>query len=168
MTLTIYIATIVNSDVIPFERRGMYQATQNVLFGFGAVSGASLGGLIAELIGWRWCFLLQVPVSLLAFTVGYWTLENPRGQLLALTENTTFRKALSRVDVSGSVLLVVALIIQLLGLGLGGNELPWSDSRILILLSTSFALLVIFFVVEAFTPAAPVVPLRMLRGYLSK
>src|ERR1700760_3583346 len=124
MILTIQIATIINSDMIPFEKRGMYQAAQNILVGFGAVCGASLGGAIADLFGWRWCFLLQVPISLLAFVVGYWILENPRDQLLALPEDIAFWKDLSRVDISGSVLLVVALLVQLLGLSLGGNELP--------------------------------------------
>src|ERR1700753_1126745 len=107
--------------MIPFEKRGMYQATQNILFGFGAMSGASLGGFIADLIGWRWCFLLQVPVSLLAFVVGYMVLKSPRNDPLALDKNMTFRKALARVDVSGSAILVIALLFQLFGLSLGGN-----------------------------------------------
>jgi MFS family permease len=47
-------ATIVNSDMIPFKRRGMYQALQNGMFGFGAICGASFGGSIADHIGWRW------------------------------------------------------------------------------------------------------------------
>src|SRR5271155_3010812 len=46
IALTYKPATIVNSDMVPFERRGMYQAIQNILVGFGAVSGASLGGPI--------------------------------------------------------------------------------------------------------------------------
>lgn len=51
-------ATIVNSDMIPFRKRGMYQAMQNGIFGFGAICGASFGGSIADTIGWRWCFIL--------------------------------------------------------------------------------------------------------------
>lgn len=66
-------ATIINSDMIPFERRGMYQAMQNVLHGFGAICGASFGGAIADTIGWRWCFLLQVPVSIIALALGYFS-----------------------------------------------------------------------------------------------
>jgi MFS family permease len=45
-------ATIVNSDMIPFRKRGMYQALQNSMFGFGAICGASFGGSIADSIGW--------------------------------------------------------------------------------------------------------------------
>ncbi|ORY13617.1 major facilitator superfamily domain-containing protein [Clohesyomyces aquaticus] len=71
-------ATIVNSDMIPFRKRGMYQALQNGMFGFGAICGASFGGSIADTIGWRWCFLLQVPFPALALFLGYLVIKNPR------------------------------------------------------------------------------------------
>lgn len=38
--------------MIPFKKRGMYQALQNSMFGFGAICGASFGGSIADSIGW--------------------------------------------------------------------------------------------------------------------
>jgi MFS family permease len=38
--------------MIPFRKRGMYQALQNSMFGFGAICGASFGGAIADSIGW--------------------------------------------------------------------------------------------------------------------
>jgi MFS family permease len=152
--------------MVPFERRGIYQAIQNILVGFGAVSGASLGGLIADLIGWRWCFLLQVPFSLLAFAVGYWALENPQAELTVTGVKINFRKALTRVDVAGSVLLVAALLVQLLGLSLGGNELPWTHPCVIGLLAGSIGLLLVFAAVEASTSVDPVVPLRILRGRL--
>jgi MFS family permease len=34
---TSILATIINSDLIPFRERGMYQAAQNVLHGFGSI-----------------------------------------------------------------------------------------------------------------------------------
>jgi MFS family permease len=46
------LATIVNSDMIPFRKRGIYQAMQNTVAGFGAISGASFGGFIVDHIGW--------------------------------------------------------------------------------------------------------------------
>jgi len=62
--------------MIPFRKRAMYQAMQNGVFGFGAICGASFGGSIADHIGWRWCFLLQVPVSALALVLGALVLRN--------------------------------------------------------------------------------------------
>ncbi|CCF32960.1 major facilitator superfamily transporter [Colletotrichum higginsianum] len=157
-------ATIVNSDMIPFRKRGMYQALQNGMFGFGAVAGASFGGSIADHIGWRWCFLLQVPISISALVLGALVIKNPEGGFDIDTND--YKAIWSRVDVSGALLLVVAISVQLVGLSLGGNELPWGSPVVIGTLVGSVLLLALFVVVEARTNAIPVIPLRMLKGRL--
>ncbi|KAH7368601.1 major facilitator superfamily domain-containing protein [Plectosphaerella cucumerina] len=165
----ITMATIVNSDLIPFRKRGMYQAIQNILVGLGAVSGASLGGVIAVEMGWRWCFALQVPVSLLAFAVGYAVLRDPPPPVERMAQPTKgirrLRSVLARLDVSGSLVLVLALSAQLAGLSLGGNEFAWSSAPVIASLVVSFVLLAVFLVIEANTRAFPIIPLEMLKGY---
>ncbi|KAK3374278.1 major facilitator superfamily-domain-containing protein [Lasiosphaeria ovina] len=156
-------ATIVNSDMIPFRKRGMYQALQNGMFGFGAVCGASFGGSIADGIGWRWCFLSQVPVSALALVVGALVIKNPEG---GFDLGRSFRDVWAKVDFTGALLLVTAICIQLVGLSLGGNELPWSSPWVISSLLGSLVLFALFLVVEAQTSAIPVIPLRLLRGRL--
>ncbi|CAI4216060.1 unnamed protein product [Parascedosporium putredinis] len=156
-------ATIVNSDMIPFKRRGMYQAFQNGMFGFGAVAGASFGGTIADHIGWRWCFLLQVPLSIFALVLGYLVIRNPEG---GFGLDHSLATVWNRVDFSGAFLLVTAVSVQLIGLSLGGNELPWSSPWVIGSLLGSLVLLALFIVVEARTSAIPVIPLRMLKGAL--
>jgi MFS family permease len=156
-------ATIVNSDMIPFRKRGMYQALQNGIYGFGAIAGASFGGSIADHIGWRWCFLLQVPVSVLALGVGYFVIKNPP---ISFSIGDGFGAVWKKVDVSGSLLLVAAVSVQLVGLSLGGNELPWSSPWVIVILLASIVLFAMFFWVEATTAAIPVIPLRLLKGRL--
>jgi MFS family permease len=142
----------------------MYQALQNSVWGFGAISGASFGGLIADTIGWRWCFLLQVPISLLGLFVGWFVLSN---QEVVEEEDGLFRGMWEKVDISGALILVTALSMQLVGLSLGGNELPWSSGWVVGSLMGSLLLLVGFVWVEARTRALPIIPLRMLSGRLS-
>ncbi|KAK4665364.1 hypothetical protein QC763_401220 [Podospora pseudopauciseta] len=164
----ITMATVINSDMIPFKQRGMYQAMQNILVGFGAVLGASLGGSITQAIGWRWCFLLQVPVSFFALVVGYFVLENPAcmvPQLIPLSTTQRVRSAIKRLDLSGSLFLVGGLLLQLLGLTLGGNEYPWASFPVISSLVGSAVLLFLFVEVEANTKAIPMIPLRMLKGW---
>ncbi|KAI0836422.1 MFS general substrate transporter [Hypoxylon sp. FL0890] len=156
-------ATIVNSDMIPFRKRGMYQAMQNGIFGFGAICGASFGGSIADTIGWRWCFLLQVPVSIVALLFGYLVIKN---QPSNFTGSLSLRETWSKVDFLGSLILVVAISIQLVGLSLGGNELPWSSPFVILSLAGSVILFGLFLWIEAKTTAIPVIPLRMLKGRL--
>ncbi|KAM3518093.1 hypothetical protein MY4038_010186 [Beauveria bassiana] len=135
-------ATIINSDLIPFRKRGMYQAMQNGIVGFGAICGAAFGGSIADTIGWRWCFIAQVPCAMVALVFGAKVLTNPPG--IASSVNDGLDLVWKRVDFRGAVLLVSAISLQLLGLSLGGNELPW----------------------KATTSAMPIVPLRLLKGTL--
>ncbi|KAK3902307.1 major facilitator superfamily domain-containing protein [Staphylotrichum tortipilum] len=161
----ITMATVINSDMIPFKQRGMYQAMQNILVGFGAVLGASLGGMIAESIGWRWCFLLQVPVSILALVVGYIVLENPPCIVAMVDPKHPFLSAMKRLDLLGAFVLVLGLGWQLLGLSLGGNEFPWGSCVVIGSLVGSFALLLVFVRIEATTKAIPMIPLRMLQGW---
>jgi len=144
----------------------MYQAAQNCLIGFGAVCGASLGGSIADSFGWRWCFLAQVPFSIFALVVGYIVLEDPPREMFCLGEKATLKFALTHIDVLGSAVLVLALLVQLLALSLGGNQLPWSSPWVLGALAASVVLLGIFGMVEATTKTVPIIPLRMLRGRL--
>lgn len=147
--------------MIPFRKRGMYQAMQNGVVGFGAICGASFGGTIADYIGWRWCFLLQVPFSVFAFIAGYYVLKN---QHQGMAGEGGFAALWKRVDFSGALLLVTAVSTQLLGLSLGGNELPWSSPWVVGALASSVVLFAAFVRVEGNTTAMPIIPLRMLQG----
>ncbi|KAJ5900135.1 hypothetical protein N7495_004879, partial [Penicillium taxi] len=152
-------ATIINSDLIPFRQRGIYQIFQNVSYGLGSISGASFGGFLVESLGWRWCFIIQVPVSLIGLVLGYWVLKFP-----AKPVGTQPRGLWDQIDLLGACLLVLALSSQLVGLSLGGNELPWSSVWVILSLLGSVAFIGAFFFVEATTKAVPLIPLKMLHG----
>jgi MFS family permease len=149
--------------MIPFRKRGMYQAMQNGVFGFGAICGASFGGSIADYIGWRWCFLLQVPVSVLALVLGALVLHDQAG---GYDIRLGFGTIWAKIDLLGAFLLVTAISVQLIGLSLGGNELPWDHPWVIGSLVGSVVLFALFVLVEASTAAIPIIPLRMLTGRL--
>ena len=158
-------ATIINSDIIPLKNRGMYQAVQNGFYGFGAVSGASLGGILADTIGWRWCFGCQVPIALAAVSIGYCAIVDPAPMKREPEEDVAVGKSLwTQIDFSGAILLVFGLSTQLAALSLGGNQYPWSDVRVLGCLVASFVILGLFIWVELKTRALPVMPMYMLKG----
>lgn len=142
----------------------MYQAIQNVSYGFGAICGASFGGAIVESIGWRWCFLLQVPVSLFALAMGYVVLKFPASNPECKVGRS--QGIWHKIDLMGAFLLILALSAQLVGLSLGGNILPWSHFWVITPLVGSVILLVAFVAVEATTSAVPLIPLKMLCGAL--
>lgn len=107
---------------------------------------------------------MQVPVSLAALGLGYVVLIFPEKE--GESDTTQGQGIWQQIDVSGACLLVLALSSQLVGLSLGGNELPWSNMWVIMSLVHSVVFLAAFIAVEAKTTAVPIFPLKMLHGVL--
>jgi len=60
------VVTVLLSDVVTLEERGLWQGYVNMVFACGAGLGAPLGGVFADTLGWRWGFLLQSPLCAVA------------------------------------------------------------------------------------------------------
>jgi MFS family permease len=151
-------ATIINSDLITDKRRGIFQAIQIVLNSFGGVLGASLGGFMAENIGWRWSFLIQVPVCCLNLVTGYLFVIDQEFLDEERKKNWT-----SSIDIKGAITLVCGLTMQISALSVGGNEWAWSDYRTLSLIGLGCIFLAIFYRIEL-SASAPVMPVKMITG----
>lgn len=119
------------------------------LMAAGFTTGAVLGGLLTDLLSWRWAFFLNVPVVLAVLVLG------PR----LLTEGTRVRG--TRLDVPGAVSVTGALLLLVLGatrIGEAGvhDLLAWAA------LGGGLVLGAVFLVVEGASPN-PLVPLGILR-----
>lgn len=144
----------------------MYQAAQNVLHGFGSIAGATLGGVVSDAIGWRYCFLFQVPISIAALLIGQLVIKTPP-KIDANDGCENIQKGPSmwqQVDLSGACLLFIGLSLQLAAMSLGSNDLSWTHPAILSCLVVSTLLLAGFLFVEGTTKAIPLMPLGMLKS----
>ncbi len=118
--------------------------------------GGVFGGLLADNLSWRWAFLLQVPFIVIS-TVMIWF-------LIDIPVNPSTKPALSRIDFLGAFALVVALVLLLLGLNTGGNQLPWSHPLIVASLILSVITLIAFCYIES-TPRwapEPMIPVSLI------
>ena len=116
--------------------------------GLGVALGPVIGGAVVQ--GWSWSaiFWLNAPVGVLAVPLA----------LLALREGFGGRM---RSDVPGVVLASAGITSLVYGI-VRGNELGWSDGRILTALVAGAALLLAFVAWESRT-ATPLLPLRLFR-----
>ena len=57
-------------EAFPFEKRGIAIGVFTMGGGLAAAAGPAVGGLIVEHLGWRWAFLVVVPVGVLSVAVG--------------------------------------------------------------------------------------------------
>ncbi|OTB07504.1 hypothetical protein M426DRAFT_71627 [Hypoxylon sp. CI-4A] len=117
------LGSIIISDLVPIERRGAYQSYVNVVYGLASALGAALGGLMADSLGWRWEFGIQVFPIVLCFVVASFGIPRELG---LQNRHQTFREGMKTFDFKGSVLLTTSTTFLILGLNLGGNVLPWS------------------------------------------
>lgn len=155
------IATIIMSDLVPFQIRGKYQAYQNLSYGTGCACGAGLGAYITQKYHWRFMFLFQVPISLFGIIFGALYIKNP-----SKNDDDNNDIKLSQVDLGGSFTLVIGLASLIAGLSIGGNDRPWSDPLIITFLVVSFIVLPAFCIVEC-KVYEPIIPPRLLHGSLA-
>ncbi|CEI39099.1 unnamed protein product [Fusarium venenatum] len=145
------VVTILLSDLVPLKERGMWQGKISLLFFAGTATGAPLGGVMADSIGWRWSFLGQVPLCFAAFVAVYFVLDLPP------VEHDHWLSKIREVDFFGALTLVVAVVSLLVGLDSGSNR-GWSHFITLIALSLTPVLLGLFVLVELKVASYPLAP----------
>lgn len=108
-------------DAFPVERQGMAMT----LFGLAAliapVVGPTLGGWITDNYSWRWVFLINVPIGLLALGACAITLRDPD---YLTAQRTELRKRPFSFDGIGLSLLIVVIICWEVVLS-KGQEWDW-------------------------------------------
>lgn len=83
-------------------------------YGVGSMLGAALGGAMADYLGWRWEFGVQVPVVVFCLVVAALVVPSDLG--LHGKEKQTIREAMRTFDFKGSVLMASSVTFLILGL----------------------------------------------------
>ncbi|KAK1256250.1 hypothetical protein MKX07_008509 [Trichoderma sp. CBMAI-0711] len=155
------LGAILTSDLVPIERRGNYQSYVNVTFGAGSALGAALGGAMADTLGWRGEFAVQVLPILLCAAVAFLVIPDDIG-LVGGKPRRRVWDALGEFDFGGSAALTVATTSAILGLNFGGNIYPWSHPIVIAALSISAISFPTFLYIESRVPM-PIMPLHLIR-----
>ncbi|KAJ6079316.1 hypothetical protein N7467_009069 [Penicillium canescens] len=145
------VVSILMSDIVPLRDRGVWQGVINIIYATGSGTGAPLGGILADYIGWRWAFLAQFPICIVAFIAVSFMLKLPA------RESTHWKTKLRRIDFLGAIVLVGAVLGFLIGLDRGSN-VSWKLPLTIASLSVSAVLFVIFILVEVYLAAEPFAP----------
>ncbi len=138
-------------DVLPPRERGRVQGVIGAAFGLSTVIGPLLGGLIVDYFSWRWLFLVNVPVGIIAFAV------------IALAFTAKPKIVKRKIDYAGAALLTTALSSIVIYTSIGGTVLPWLSVEALILPAITIVALIGFFLVER-SAEEPILPLFLFRN----
>ncbi|OBR10350.1 Major facilitator superfamily transporter [Colletotrichum higginsianum IMI 349063] len=131
---------VVVSTAVPLQRRPIYTAIVGLMFGFGATVGPLLGGVFTDLVTWRWCFYMNLPVG--AVTVAVFLLFfHPKRPL---RPQQTFFDRIMDLDLVGNVFLLGACVMLFLALEFTTQSEAWSSIKVIGLLSGAGVTAVVF------------------------
>jgi EmrB/QacA subfamily drug resistance transporter len=139
---------VVIADIVPLSQRGKLMGLYGLVLGAASLVGPVVGGLLTDHFGWRWAFLINLPLGGLALTVVLVALRLPK------------RPTSRPVDALGFFTLSGAVISTTLLTSWAGVRNAWGSPTILGLAATAGALTVAFLLVER-TALDPLIPLRL-------
>ncbi|MGN0063223.1 MAG: MDR family MFS transporter [Nocardioides sp.] len=148
--LTALVQVVIAKMVSPRER-GRYSGYIGAVFAMATVSGPLIGGLLVDTVGWRWCFYIGVPISVIAFVV------------LQMKLNIQFQRREASIDYVGSLLIMGGVSALLIWVSLGGNQFDWVSGTSFALLGAAVVVIALAVAWEAFGAKEPVIPLRLFR-----
>ena len=147
------LALAIIGDIVPPRERAKYQGAFLAVFGTASVLGPLVGGFFAGansilgITGWRWVFLVNVPVGIAALIVVNATLHVPH------------RRLDHAIDWWGALSLIVGLV-PLLTIAEQGREWGWQSGKAFVCYGIGVAGLVAFVFIERAMKEEALLPLR--------
>jgi EmrB/QacA subfamily drug resistance transporter len=124
------------------------------VFGFVMSGGGSIGvlagGVLTDLVGWHWIFLVNLPIGIAVLVAG-----------VPLLPHVEVPGARTRLDAVGAVGITGAMVVAVYAI-VNGNSAGWTSGQTLGLLGVAIGIAAAFVAWEART-SAPLVPLAIFR-----
>jgi EmrB/QacA subfamily drug resistance transporter len=151
------LALAIVGDIVPPRERAKYQGYFLAVFGTSSVLGPIIGGFFAEaptvigLTGWRWVFLINVPVGIFALI------------LVTRTLHLHHVKRQAVIDWLGALTLVVG-VVPLLLVAEQGRTWGWTSAASISAMAIGVVGLVAFIIVESRMGDTALIPLRIFKN----
>ncbi|KXT02357.1 hypothetical protein AC578_188 [Pseudocercospora eumusae] len=155
-------ALLIIANSAPLAKRPIYIGIVGSMYGLASVTGPLMGGAFTDKLSWRWCFYINLPigaVTVLFIVLCYKESSRSRAQVL----ETSWKARAKQFDLEGLAIFLPMVICLLLAMQWGGSTYPWSDGRIIALLTLFAVALVVFVGIQVWKKDNATVPLRVLR-----
>lgn len=149
--LTALVVAIIGT-IIPPRDRGRYSGYMGAVMAVAMAGGPVLGGVIADELGWRWCFFVCVPLAVIALFLLQKTLHIE-----------TVRKDDVRIDWFGATLLTAGVSVLLIWVSFAGKAdyYDWMSVESAVLVGAGVLLLLATVLVES-RASSPIIPLKIV------
>jgi len=132
-------------DLFSIQERAKIQGWLSSVWGMAAITGPALGGAFAEYISWRWIFLINVPIGIIALIL----------LIIFLKENVTQKK--HHLDIPGALMMLLTGGVLIYTFMEGGRSFEWLSEIGIGLIFLSLLLILITVQVERRSPE-PILP----------
>ncbi|MFF3775482.1 MFS transporter [Streptomyces sp. NPDC002232] len=136
------------ADLYPLKERPRIQAKLSSVWATSSIAGPALGGLLAGYADWRWIFLINLPVGLVALWLVARHLREPA---------RTAPRARVRIDWAGALAIFATGAVLITALVQGGVAWPWFSAPSLGLLGAAAVLAALTVAIER-RAAEPIIP----------
>ena len=120
--------------------------------GAGGAAGVLLGGVLTDLLGWRWILFINVPIGLAAAFFAERYIAEGRNP-----------DATRQFDLAGALTATIGLSLLVLGI-VRTDTTGWGSAEALGLIAGGLVLLALFVAIEGKFATAPLMPLRIYRS----
>ncbi len=152
-------AQAILTDAAPAAKRGMAFAVYGMAVVFAPAIGPTVGGWITDHIGWRWIFLINVPVGLLLLPLVQTLVHDPESFVQARRARLA---SVPRADFMGFALITLGLGFLQVVLDRGQRD-DWFSSLAIVTMTIAVILALTVFTIREWRRADPIVDLRLLR-----
>lgn len=143
-------AMTIVGDIYTVAERALVQGYIASVWAIASVVGPALGGIFSQFTSWRWIFLVNIPLCLVA------------GWALIRFYREDVERRPHRIDYLGAALLTIGLTAVMFALLEGGNAWSWTSWQSVVSFTAGLAALVAFVAVER-RAAEPVLELSIVQ-----
>lgn len=152
-------ALVIIAYTVPMSKRPAYTGIIGACYGIASIAGPLLGGAFTDGPGWRWCFYINLPLGAITVVVIFFFFKSPHRKA---EESVPIMTRLKQLDMVGTIVFIVDVVVVLLALQWGGSTYAWNSWRIILLFALFGVITIVFIGLQWYMKDNATVPFRII------
>lgn len=146
-------------QTLPLRKRPLWGSILAAIEGIAEIGSPLFGGALVERLGWRWCFIINIPLCFITFIALLFFLQDTKP-----AEEMPWKEKLAQLDLLSNAFFVPSITCLFMALGWAGSRNAWNSSTIIVLFAAFVLLLGGFAFLQHRRQDGATLPPRLLRN----